>query len=44
MWEHILDGLQRRYRRREGVSDEDLTQVERILKAWIEPRDLGNEP
>ena len=37
MWEHILDGLQRRYRRREGVTDEDLTQVERILKAWIEP-------
>ena len=42
MWEHVFDGLQRRYRRREGVSDEDLTQVERILKAWIEPRDLEN--
>ncbi len=38
MWLHILDGLQRRYRRREGVSDEDITQVERILKAWKEPR------
>ena len=40
MWEHVLDALQRRYRRREGVSDEDFTQVERILKAWIEPRNL----
>jgi hypothetical protein len=32
MWEHVLDGLQRRYRRREGVDDEDLKQVEQILK------------
>jgi hypothetical protein len=34
MWEHILDGLERRYRRREGVSDEDITQVKRILKEF----------
>ncbi len=33
MWEHVLDGLKRRYRRREGVSDEDIVQVERILTA-----------
>jgi hypothetical protein len=32
MWEHVLDGLQRRYRRREGVDDDDLKQVELILK------------
>jgi hypothetical protein len=32
MWEHVLDSLQRRYRRREGVSDEDVEQVERILR------------
>jgi hypothetical protein len=32
MWEIVLDNLQRRYRRREGVSDEDIEQVERILK------------
>src|SRR3989442_1896269 len=32
MWEHVLDSLRRRYRRREGVSDEDVEQVERILK------------
>jgi hypothetical protein len=37
MWEHILDSLQRRYRRREGVSDEDIEQVERILREWREP-------
>jgi hypothetical protein len=31
MWEHVLDSLQRRYRRREGVSEADIAQVERIL-------------
>jgi hypothetical protein len=47
MWEHVLDALQRRYRRREGVSDEDVEQVQRILKNWKEPRvfeeDLSTE-
>jgi hypothetical protein len=37
MWEHVLDSLKRRYRRREGVSDEDVAQVERLLKNWREP-------
>ena len=37
MWEHILDSLRRRYRRREGVDDADVDQVERILTAWREP-------
>jgi hypothetical protein len=32
MWEHVLDSLQRRYRRREGVSEADIAQVEQILK------------
>ncbi len=32
MWDHVLDSLQRRYRRREGVSDEDVEQVERVVK------------
>lgn len=41
MWEHILDSLRRRYRRREGVSDADVAQVERILKGWRDP--LGEE-
>jgi hypothetical protein len=31
MWEVVLDALQRRYQRREGVSDDDLKQVQRIL-------------
>lgn len=33
MWEFVLDSLERRYRRREGVSDEDLEQVKRLLHA-----------
>jgi hypothetical protein len=41
MWEHVLDALQRRYRRREGVTDEDVEQVERVLKDWKAPRDLA---
>jgi hypothetical protein len=39
MWEHVLDALQRRYRRREGVTDEDVEQVERVLRDWKGPRD-----
>jgi hypothetical protein len=39
MWEHVLDSLKRRYRRREGVSDEDIDQVERIVKALHKRRD-----
>lgn len=31
MWENVLDALQRRYRRREGVTEEDVTQVKQIL-------------
>jgi hypothetical protein len=38
MWEHVMDALKRRYRRREGVSDEDIAQVETILKNWVQPR------
>ena len=37
MWEHVLESLHRRYRRREGVSEEDLEQVEKVLRAWKEP-------
>jgi hypothetical protein len=39
MWEHVLDSLRRRYRRREGVDDTDVDQVERILAAWPEPNE-----
>jgi hypothetical protein len=41
MWEHILDSLKRRYWRREGVSDEDIAQVERVLNDWKEPPALS---
>jgi hypothetical protein len=37
MWEHVLDSLHRRYRRREGVDDDDVKQVERVLRAWKAP-------
>jgi hypothetical protein len=37
IWEHVLDSLKRRYRRREGVSDADVAQVERVLRNWREP-------
>ena len=40
MWQHVLDSLHRRYRRREGVSDEDVEQVERILRELPVPREL----
>ncbi len=33
MWEHVLDSLHRRYRRREGVTDEDIDQVAKILRS-----------
>jgi hypothetical protein len=39
MWEFVLDALKRRYRRREGVSDEDIDQVEKILRDFREPWD-----
>jgi hypothetical protein len=32
IWEELLDRLRRRYQRREGVSDEDVQQVERVVK------------
>lgn len=34
MWETLLDALERRYRRREGVSDEDLTAVRKVLAGF----------
>jgi hypothetical protein len=44
MWEYVLDSLERRYRRREGVSDEDLARVQRILRELPRPRDLDKPP
>jgi hypothetical protein len=31
MWETLLDALERRYRRREGVSEEDIARVREVL-------------
>jgi len=39
MWEHVLESIKRRYRRREGISDEDVEQVERVLREWRQPCD-----
>ncbi|VTU00802.1 unnamed protein product [Gemmataceae bacterium] len=36
MWDTLLDALERRYRRREGVSDEDLAAVRKII-ATLKP-------
>lgn len=32
MWERVLDSLQRRYRRRQGVDAHDVEAVEKIVK------------
>jgi hypothetical protein len=34
MWRHVLDSLRRLHGRREGVTDADVQQVERILRDW----------
>ena len=41
LWDVLLDALRRRYRRREGVTDEDVEQVERIIKELPVPRDVN---
>ena len=37
MWETLLDALERRYRRREGVSEEDVRAVRKIVAEYREP-------
>lgn len=44
MWETLLDALERRYRRREGVSDEDVRTVRRIIAEYREPPNVDGEP
>lgn len=41
MWETLLDALERRYRRREGVTDADLATVRKVLAGM--PADEGSE-
>jgi hypothetical protein len=43
MWDFILDSLERLYRRREGVSDEDIAHVKKILRELPVPRQLDDE-
>jgi hypothetical protein len=42
MWEHVLDSLKRRYRRREGVDDDDIAQVEKVLAEVIRDEERRN--
>jgi hypothetical protein len=42
MWEHVLDCLERRYWRREGVELEDIQQVKTILAELIRKEELRN--
>jgi hypothetical protein len=37
VWETLLESLERRYRRREGVKEEDLVDVRKILAEWVDP-------
>ena len=43
MWEHVLDSLRRRYRRREGVEDADIEQVEKILAENTRDEEFRNQ-
>ncbi len=42
MWETLLDALERRYPRREGVTEEDLRQVRAIL-ATLPPAEASED-
>jgi hypothetical protein len=46
MWEILLDSLERRYRRREGVSEEDIALVRKVLSGLRPPPeyDVAKEP
>jgi len=43
MWEHVLDGLQRRLQRREGVDENDVKRVEQLLRTLPTDRDSSAE-
>lgn len=40
MWEHVLDALERRYRRREGVEDADIEQVKKLLAEAVRREEI----
>ena len=37
MWEELLDGLERRYPRREGVTEADVAAVRKCIAGYREP-------
>lgn len=41
-WERVLENMQRRYRRRQGVDDDDLEQVTKILAEVIRIEQVRN--
>lgn len=41
MWETLLDALERRYPRREGVTDEDLKQVRAVIAAMDDRKGIS---
>lgn len=43
MWETLLDAMERRYRRREGISDEDLVDVRRIIAGLRPPPTIDGQ-
>jgi hypothetical protein len=42
MWEIVLDGLERRYWRREGVEEKDINQVKKLLAEAIRKEEIQN--
>jgi nicotinate-nucleotide pyrophosphorylase (carboxylating) len=43
MWEHLLESLERRYRRREGVDDKDIEQVAKIVRELPESEENADD-
>ena len=43
MWETLLEAMERRYWRREGISDADLASVRKILAEYREPPTIEDE-
>ncbi len=44
MWETLLEALERRYHRREGVSEEDLARVRKVLATLKPEPEFDGEP
>jgi len=42
MWEFLVDALERRYRRREGVEERDIAQAQKLLREAIRNEEIQN--